>query len=146
MRDRLVIAFVGLTVAVIGLYGIPRAYFLADLVRDQETTTVNSTASTLASLARERTEGGGDVDESLLETGLAGADWIDYFAADGRVVSVGVPRLGEEALRVLRRHLAGGRSATSRGGRCAAASAASSGKAPTAPSISWTRTSNRPAS
>lgn len=89
MRDRLVIAFVGLTVAVIGLYGIPRAYFLADLVRDQETTTVNSTASTLASLARERTEGGGDVDESLLETGLAGADWIDYFAADGRVVSVG---------------------------------------------------------
>lgn len=36
MRERLVAAFVGLTVLVVALYGVPRAYFLADLVRTQE--------------------------------------------------------------------------------------------------------------
>lgn len=89
MRERLVIAFVGLTVAVIGLYGIPRAYFLADLVRDQETATLTSTANSLAALVRERTSNDGDVDELLLESGLAGVDRVDYTAADGRAIAVG---------------------------------------------------------
>ena len=34
MRERLVAILVGLTVAVVGLYGIPRAYFVADLVHE----------------------------------------------------------------------------------------------------------------
>ncbi|RNL78508.1 histidine kinase dimerization/phospho-acceptor domain-containing protein [Nocardioides marmorisolisilvae] len=43
MRERLVAAFVGLTVLVVALYGIPRAYFLADLVRTQEQHRVDRT-------------------------------------------------------------------------------------------------------
>ena len=41
MRERLVAAFVGLTVLVVALYGIPRAYFLADLVREKKITGIS---------------------------------------------------------------------------------------------------------
>lgn len=50
MRERLVAAFVGLTVLVVALYGIPRAYFLADLVHTQEQHRVDRTAE-LATVA-----------------------------------------------------------------------------------------------
>lgn len=83
MRERLVVAFVGLTLAVIGLYGIPRAYFLADLVRDHETSTLDSTAALLDALVTERVDGGGTVDAALLEPGLTGADGVVYLPDDG---------------------------------------------------------------
>lgn len=89
MRDRLVIAFVGLTVAVIGLYGIPRAYFLADLVREQQKTTVAGTATALAALAGERTAAGGSVDAGLLESGLTGADRVEFSVDDTETLAVG---------------------------------------------------------
>ncbi len=44
MRERLVAAFVGLTVLVVALYGVPRAYFLADLLRSEEQDRVDRTA------------------------------------------------------------------------------------------------------
>lgn len=91
MRERLVIAFVGLTLAVIGLYGVPRAYFLADLVRDQAWTTLDGTSAALAGLVEERREAGGAVDAALLEHGLTGADRIEYQPADGAVIAVGTP-------------------------------------------------------
>ncbi|NYI44675.1 signal transduction histidine kinase [Nocardioides aromaticivorans] len=89
MRERLVIAFVGLTLAVIGLYGVPRAYFLADLVRDQERATLDGTSTALAGLVEERRDAGGEVDAALLEHGLAGADRVEYRPADGAEVAVG---------------------------------------------------------
>lgn len=95
MRERLVIAFVGLTLAVIGLYGVPRAYFLADLVRDQESTTIDGTSAVLAGLVEERRRAGGEVDAALLEHGLTGADRVEYRPADGAAIAVGAPADGE---------------------------------------------------
>ena len=89
MRERLVIAFVGLTLAVIGLYGVPRAYFLADLVRDQEWATLDGTSAALAGLVEERQAAGGEVDASLLERGLTGADRVEYRPADGAALVAG---------------------------------------------------------
>ncbi|MFC5730340.1 MULTISPECIES: sensor histidine kinase [Nocardioides] len=89
MRERLVIAFVGLTIAVIVIFGIPRAYFLADLVREREQSTLDGTATTLAALVRERERAGGDVDVPLLEHGLVGADHVEYVPADGPGLAVG---------------------------------------------------------
>lgn len=83
MRERLVIAFVGLTLAIIGLYGVPRAYFLADLVRDEETTSLQHTATLVAALVDERTAAGGAVDLDLLEEGLVAADAVEFVPAGG---------------------------------------------------------------
>ncbi len=90
MRERLVATLVGLTIAVIGLYGIPRAYFLADLVRDRETTEVERTATVIALLVVEREADGGVVDEELLRVRESSApSGVEYVAADGRPVVIG---------------------------------------------------------
>ncbi|WP_436701131.1 sensor histidine kinase [Nocardioides sp. BYT-33-1] len=89
MRERLVLAFVGLTVAVIGLYGVPRAYFLADLVRDQARTGLVGTAEVLETLVEERTRRGGRVDVELLRAGLVSADRVELDRASGPDLSVG---------------------------------------------------------
>ena len=81
MRERLVIAFVGLTLAVIGLYGIPRAYFLADLVRDHETATLESTATLLDALMTERT-----ATDSAVQVEYCG-EWFSI--APGDLFSIG---------------------------------------------------------
>lgn len=81
MRERLVIAFVGLTLAVIGLYGVPRAYYLADLVRDQDTAALEDSADLLAALIEERLQPGtetDEIDDALLRSGLVVADGIEW--------------------------------------------------------------------
>lgn len=95
MRERLVVAFVGLTLAVIGLYGVPRAYFLADLVRDEEWATLDGTSAALAGLVAERRAAGGEVDAALLEHGLTGAERVEYRPASGSPVAVGEAADGE---------------------------------------------------
>lgn len=107
MRERLVIAFVGLTLAIIGLYGVPRAYFLADLVRDEETTSLESAATMLAALVEERTAAGGDVDVELIENGLSVADSVEYVREDTAVVAVDGP-VAEEGGIEATRSVAGG--------------------------------------
>lgn len=107
MRERLVIAFVGLTLAVIGLYGIPRAYFLADFVRDRQTDTLESTSTLLEALVAERVEGGGSVDDGLLALGLSGADHVVYTPDGAPVIEAGDMVDGEGGLTVERR-VAGG--------------------------------------
>lgn len=102
MRERLVIAFVGLTLAVIGLYGVPRAYFLADLVRDQEWATLDGTSAALAGLVEERRAAGGEVDAALLRNGLTGADRVAYQPADGPALAVGEAADGEGSIVVTR--------------------------------------------
>ncbi len=108
MRERLVIAFVGLTLAVIGLYGVPRAYFVADLVREEETETLTGTATALAALADERTSTGGEVDAALLRHGLDGADRVEFVPASGSPVAVGAPADGEGGIAVTRDMPGGG--------------------------------------
>lgn len=110
MRERLVVAFVGLTLAVIGLYGVPRAYFLADLVRDHETATLESTASLLDALVTERMDQGGRVDAELLEPGLTGADGVVYLPGDGGTpVRAGWDPVAEEGGIDVTREVPGGR-------------------------------------
>lgn len=108
MRERLVVAFVGLTLAVIGLYGIPRAYFLADLVRTQERSTLDGTAAALAGAIEDRRAGGGEVDAGLLEHGLTGAERVEYVPADGAPLAVGEPRDGEGSIAASRDLVGGG--------------------------------------
>lgn len=113
MRERLVLAFVGLTLAVIGLYGIPRAYFLADLVRDQQSDALTAAAVSLDAVVTERLDNGGEVDEELLVNGLVGADRVRYQSAEGDVVVVGQPLTGEGGLLRTRELSDGGRLALS---------------------------------
>lgn len=97
MRDRLVATLVGLTIAVISLYGVPRAYFLADLVRDQEQHQLDDAATLITALIQERVAAGGTVDAELLGQGLSAADSVAYVPADGRPVTVGEADAGADA-------------------------------------------------
>jgi signal transduction histidine kinase len=107
MRERLVLAFVGLAVAVIGLYGVPRAYFLADLVRDQARTSLTGSAGVLEELVTERTRSGGKVDAALLRSGLVAADRVELDRPAGSPIVVGDTATDAEGVTVIR-HLADG--------------------------------------
>ena len=76
MRERLVAAFVGLTVLVVALYGIPRAYFLADLVRSHEQTRVDRTADVLALVLDERVADARPVTSAYLDSIAADGEWL----------------------------------------------------------------------
>ena len=71
MRERLVAAFVGLTFVVVTLFGIPRAYILADLIRDQQQDGLDRTAALVAVAIDQRRESHQAVDASFLDS-LAG--------------------------------------------------------------------------
>ena len=90
MRERLVAAFVGITVAVIALYGIPRAFIVADLVRTGEQRQVDRSADLLAVAVGERREAGAAVDVAFL-TPLVGrsGETLEVVAPGGRRVSTG---------------------------------------------------------
>jgi signal transduction histidine kinase len=68
VRERLVVAFVGLTVLVVALYGVPRAYLLADLVRSAEQSRVDRTADVLVLLVDERLSDGEPVTSAYLDS------------------------------------------------------------------------------
>lgn len=110
MRERLVATLVGLTVAVICLYGVPRAYFLADLVRDNEEAGLDQAATLVATVIDERIAAGGTVDRRLLRPGLSAADGITYEPPEGDPVTVGSPDHDDpEALTETREVAGGGR-------------------------------------
>lgn len=120
MRERLVAILVGLTVAVVGLYGIPRAYFVADLVHDSEVRKVERSADLIVVLLSERQAAPtpSPVTPADLEPLLNEAESIEYVAPDGAVVRAG-PALGRPApedLSVTRDLQGGGRVTLSRSG------------------------------
>lgn len=90
MRDRLVLAFVLLAVGIIALYGIPRAYIVADLIQTSEERRVVRLADFLAVLMAER-EAEADVTEDFLEPLLIEGERIVFTDADGTEVRAGVP-------------------------------------------------------
>lgn len=90
MRERLVAALVGMTVAVVALYGIPRAYLLADLVQQHETRKIERSVVLLAALVESRTKDRAPVTEEFLTVLLNEAEGIRYVDPDGTVVSVGM--------------------------------------------------------
>jgi signal transduction histidine kinase len=113
MRERLVTILVGLTVAVIALYGIPRAYFVADLVHDSEVRKVERSADLITVVLAERqaTSTSGPVTERFLESFLHEAESIEYVAPDGAVTVAGavVERKTPEDISVTREVQGGGR-------------------------------------
>lgn len=87
MRERLVTAFVGLTVLVVALYGIPRAYFLADLVRSQEQERVEQTADLIAVAVSQRAAAGDATTPAYLDGLHQDGERIVVRDARGRTVA-----------------------------------------------------------
>lgn len=88
MRERLVVAFVALAVGIVALYGIPRAYMIADLVETSEERRVVRLADFLAVLMAER-ETDGEVTVEFLEPLLADGEHIIFVSDDGARVQAG---------------------------------------------------------
>ena len=109
MRERLVVVLVGLTVAVIALYGVPRAYVLADLVERQELRKVERSADIAAHLVDVADSNDIPVTPALLDGVLHEAEGIVVEPTDGsEPVRAGRPEPGEGDLRVTRTLEGGG--------------------------------------
>jgi signal transduction histidine kinase len=90
MGRRLVLTFVALTVLVVALYGIPRAFIRINQVHDREQEQVEQSALLLAGLVAAE-EKGDQVSTDLLEPLLRPGERVEYAAADGTVVTAGEP-------------------------------------------------------
>ncbi|KGN42285.1 HAMP domain-containing sensor histidine kinase [Knoellia aerolata] len=112
MRERLVAALVGMTIAMIAMYGIPRAYLLADLVTTQENRTVERSADLLTVVIAERSTAATPVTSAFLESLLGEGEGIEYVAPDDTVVVAGEQTTGSSDDIVERRTLEGGGSLT----------------------------------
>lgn len=107
MRDRLVAALVGMTITMIALYGVPRAYQLADLVTSQENQKIGRSADMLTVVITERNNAASPVTSTFLEGLLNTGESIEYVAADATVVRAGTPATGVDDI-VQKRNLPGG--------------------------------------
>src|SRR5918995_2548654 len=89
MRERLVLAFVLLAVGIIALYGIPRAYIVADLIQSSEEQRVVRLSHFLAVLMAEREAEAPVTAEFLAPLLIEGEERITYVSADGTTVQAG---------------------------------------------------------
>lgn len=89
MRERLIGIQVVLILSVVVIYAVPRAYFTADLVRDNETEIIDRAADFLEARIDSRTLSGTAVDVATLESALEGTDGARYVAPDGTTVVAG---------------------------------------------------------
>lgn len=112
MRERLVAAFVGLTVVIVALYGIPRAYFLADLVRSQEQEQVDQMVQVVAVAVDQRRAAAEPVDPAFLNSLSTGTEMIVVVGPKGAVLASidGAPDSDDDL--VARHDLADGGSVT----------------------------------
>src|SRR6478672_2316448 len=83
MRERLIAAFVGLTIAIVALYGIPRAYIVAELVQQSEERKIERSLDLLAILLVERSSDPAPITEEYLASLLNEAERIEYVSPDG---------------------------------------------------------------
>lgn len=95
MRERLIIAFVAMAVGIIALYGIPRAYIVADLIETSEQRRVDRATDFLAVLVAER-EAHADVTEQFLGTVLQPGEHVVYVDADGTTAEAGDPQASDD--------------------------------------------------
>lgn len=113
MRERLVAAFVGSTLVVLALFGVPRAYQVADLVHDQEVGEVERSADLAALLVAEKVADDRPVTPELLDAVVHEAEHLTYMAADGSTVaSAGPAPPGDPEDLVSQRQLPDGGSVT----------------------------------
>ncbi len=95
MRRRLVFAFVALTVLVVALYGVPRAFIRIDQVQYREQEQVDQSALLLAALVGAEQRAGEIVTEEMLLAGLRPGERVEYVDSDGSVVAAGDPAARE---------------------------------------------------
>lgn len=112
MRERLVAALLGLTLAVIATYGVPRAYYLADLVREQARSSVIRSTDLVAQLVGQRVDARDAVTDEWLGSLLGEGEGIIYRPAAGPTVSAGIPATGDDAGIAVSRSVAGGGTVT----------------------------------
>ena len=93
MRRRLIIAFVALAVSIIGLYGIPRIFTLADAVHASETRYATRMASVIATVIDDRDE---PADAAFLEPLLGAGEGLSYIDPEGGEVQLGVRPDGDD--------------------------------------------------
>lgn len=87
MRNRLVAAFVGLTLAVIALYAVPRALSIAGLVEQHQQQLLAQSADATAERAQAVLDDGEPVTPAVLARSLAPGQSARYEAADGTVTT-----------------------------------------------------------
>ncbi|QFG69597.1 sensor histidine kinase [Ornithinimicrobium pratense] len=97
MRSRLIVVLVALAVAIVALYGLPRAYFLTDLIHDAEAQETRHVADIAAIAIAERGRGADDVTPDFLESFLQTQESLTFVAADGSRVRVGFPAEADSA-------------------------------------------------
>jgi signal transduction histidine kinase len=86
MRERLIAAFVGLTIVVVSLYGVPRAYMLADLIQADEQRKIELSIDLVAVLLTDRSPDK-PVTGEFLNSLLHEAERLEYTDADGRLIA-----------------------------------------------------------
>ncbi|MTV24179.1 HAMP domain-containing histidine kinase [Nitriliruptoraceae bacterium ZYF776] len=94
MRDRLLLAFTALSLLTLALYGVPRAFIIAEDVRDAEQRQVTRLAAAAASLVDARLEAGLPVTPEVVDDGIGDADQLVYRDGDREVVG-GLTELDE---------------------------------------------------
>ncbi|MFC7485753.1 HAMP domain-containing sensor histidine kinase [Knoellia sp. CPCC 206453] len=111
MRDRLVAVLVGMAIAIVALYGVPRAYQIADMVTTQENAKIARSANLLTVIITERNSAASPVTAAFLDGLLNTGESIEYVAADKSVVRAGSRATGQDDI-VQRRELPGGGTVT----------------------------------
>jgi len=86
MRERLIAAFVGVTVLLIVVFGVAGAYSVTELLEDEEQRQVDRSVSMLAAVVGERLQRGDEVTASFLRRQLGAGEVAEYTDAGGEVV------------------------------------------------------------
>ncbi|GAB3518172.1 sensor histidine kinase [Arthrobacter monumenti] len=92
MRERLIAAFAGLAVIVVALYGVPRAYIVADQVLESERSKIERSAELLVNLLP-KLAANGEISDSDLADLVQDSERIEYRDADGDVIASAGPQL-----------------------------------------------------
>src|SRR4051812_40074197 len=86
MRERLVLAFVSVSLLTLAAFGIVRAYALSDLIESSETVRAERSGDLVASLVAERQSHHEPVTVPFLRTLLGPDEWVRYVDPSGREV------------------------------------------------------------
>lgn len=108
MRERFIAAFVGLTLLIVSLYGVPRAYVLADSVHTNEQRKIERSIELVSVLLADRSPEK-PVTAEYLNNLLHEAERLEYTGADGRLVAAAGTQLNGHPDDIrLRRDVPGG--------------------------------------
>lgn len=108
MRRRLIVALVGVAVGTLLLYAGPRAFMIADMIRDREQLGLSRTADVVAEAVDLRLGAGLDVDDADLEQLLAGRSDLQIVAELGSGTSLRAGAVDDAAAEERRALLDGG--------------------------------------